>query len=114
MIKCLNDCFENKKIASFFCNQNDTNLHLTGYVEKFNESELLIAHVSAHGYYDGYILKHLEDIYRIDYDGEYENKIEKLYKVKNQKHSSIDTFNQDEDVYKRQGGEWTGVLKLYD
>lgn len=90
-------CYENRKVASFYCNQSDVTLHLTGYVEKFNESEVLIAHISEHGYYDGYILKHEEDIFRIDYDGAYEKKIEKLYIAKRQLHPHIDTFLDDKD-----------------
>lgn len=97
MLKAINYCYQNKKIASFYCNQADSEIHLTGYVEKFNESEILIAHISANGYYDGFILIHTDDIYRIDYDGDYEKKIEKLYHLKKQSHQPIDTFTQGED-----------------
>lgn len=97
MIKSIDYLYKNKKIASFYCNQDDTRMHLTGFIEKFNESEILIAHISAHGYYDGYILKRIEDVYRIDYDGAYENKIEKLYSLRKQLYHPIDTFDPDEE-----------------
>lgn len=74
---------------SFYCNPDDTDAHLTGYIEKFNEDELLIAHISSHGCYDGFILKRVTDVYRMDYDGEYEKKIERLYKIKKQSHSTV-------------------------
>jgi len=96
MLRSIKYCYDNKLIASFYCNQNDTNGHLTGYIEKYNESEILIAHISMHGYYDGFILKHIEDIYRIDYGGEYEQKIENLYVLKKQTSRHIDTFCEDD------------------
>ena len=97
MIQIMKYCFENRKIVSVYSNEEDTTMHLTGYIEKFNESELLLAHISAHGYYDGYILKHIEDIYRMDYGGSYERKIEELYLLKKQTHPPIDTFQEGEE-----------------
>ena len=52
-----------------------------------NDSEVLIAHISPNGYYDGYVLKHIEEVYRVEYDGEYEKRIEKLYRAKGQAHN---------------------------
>ncbi len=98
MLKSIEYCFNHKKISSFYCNKENTNLHLTGYIARYNDSEILISHINSHGNYDGFILKHIEDIYRIDYDGEYENRIERLYKLKNQSHNIINTFNSDEEI----------------
>ena len=58
----------------------------------------MIAHISRNGYYDGYILRRTDDVYRIDYDGEYEKKIGVLYKVKEQKHKAVDIKN-DESLF---------------
>lgn len=74
MLKSLNYCYKNKKAVSLFCNRNDTEQHLTGFIGKVNDSEVLIYHITNCGYYDGYILKRIDDIFRIDYEGEYEKK----------------------------------------
>lgn len=95
MIDMIKHCYEKKKIASFYYDAADTNAHLTGYIDQFNETELLIAHISEHGYYDGFILKKVEDLYRIDCGGEYEQKIENLYYSKKQTHRVIQKNYRD-------------------
>ncbi len=77
-------CLENKRIISIYSDKDNTDLHLTGYVVSINDKEILISHITSYGEYDGFILQHLDNIYRVDYDGEYEKKIEKLYKLKKQ------------------------------
>ena len=79
MLKSIDYCFRNKIVASFYCNGGGKCEVLVGYIERYNDDEILIAHISSHGNYDGFILKHLADIYRIEYAGKYEKKIEKLY-----------------------------------
>lgn len=93
MNKIIEYCYKNRIIASFYCNENDSNAHLTGYIENYNETELLIAHISYYGMYDGYILKRIDDIYRIDFGGKYETKVEKLYRYKKQSHESINILD---------------------
>lgn len=89
MKKIIEKCFKEYKIASFYFDKEDNCKHLTGFIHQYNESELLIAHITPRGEYDGYILNSIDNLYRIEFDGEYETKIERLYKLKNQKHSSI-------------------------
>lgn len=90
MQKILNYLQTHKKVASFYYDPADTDVHLTGYVLAFNEDELLIAHITPYGYKDGFILKRISAIYHIDYDGKYEHKIEKLYRLNQQVHEKID------------------------
>ena len=82
-------CFENKKIGSFYCDLQNTEAHYTGYINAYNEREVVISHITPAGLYDGYILRRIEDFHRIDYDGSYEKKIEKLYQLRKQKHDQI-------------------------
>lgn len=89
MHKILQDCVNSKKIVSLYFNRDSPFSHLTGRVLQTNDTELLIAHISAHGYYDGFILKQVNDLYRIDMDGKYEQKIERLYCEKSQSHPLI-------------------------
>lgn len=94
MLKSIQYCFKNNKVVSLYCDQEDTNSHLTGYINYYNNSELLISHINKRGEYDGFIIKHLEDVYRIHYDGDYEKKIEILYKLKTQTHPIIDAKDE--------------------
>lgn len=90
MIKTIEYCYKNKIPVSFFCNRNYTTKHHTGYIESYNENEIIIAHITPTGLYDGYIYEMIDNIFRIDYDSVYEKKIEKLYKLKKQKHDPIE------------------------
>lgn len=70
-------------IASF--SWGDCGMHV-GKVLGWNEDEILIAHISAGGYYDGYVLRPLDGLFHVTYGGKYEHKIEKLYIEKEQHH----------------------------
>lgn len=94
MIEKIQLCFEKRKVVSLYYDLNNMDAHLTGYIEGFSGEEILVAHISSHGLYDGYILKRIDEIYRIDYDGKYEKKIERLYTIKQQSHKKI-PFNND-------------------
>lgn len=89
MTSVLQECVKNQAVASLYFDRNEPFSHLTGRVLQANENELLVAHISAHGCYDGFILKRVDDLYRIDTDGKYEQKIEQLYSKKRQSHPSI-------------------------
>ncbi|MEG2081278.1 MAG: hypothetical protein RRZ68_06940 [Oscillospiraceae bacterium] len=89
MVTTIDYCFRNNKVVSFYFDKEDNQVHLTGLIQCYNENEILISHISPRGEYDGFILKKIDDLYRIDYDGEYEKKIQQLYELKNQSHSVI-------------------------
>ena len=86
MQSVIKNCCDNKFVSSIYTDQI---YHLTGFILVSTDEYVVISHINAHGLYDGYILKRTEDIYRIDYDGKYEKKIEALYLLKNQTHDLI-------------------------
>ncbi len=94
MLKSIQYCYKNNKVVSFYLDKEDTNSHLTGYINCYNDNEILISHITARGEYDGFILKRVGEVYRIDYDGEYEKKIEMLYKLKLQTHARFDASDK--------------------
>lgn len=98
MLRSINHCYQNKKLATFYCEEGESQKLFCGYVEKYNNSEILIAHISPHGYYDGLILMHIEDIWRVDYDGDYEKKIGRLYKLREQSHKHIHAIDMGEEI----------------
>jgi len=67
-----------KEIVSVYSNLTDTTKFCTGIVLGISEEHLLIAHVTPKGMYDGIMLKKLENIYRVDFGGRYEEKIRRL------------------------------------
>lgn len=89
MIDLCKECFEEKLVGSFYWNDADPEQHLTGYVSALNEEEIVIAHISPNGFYDGFILLHLEDLFRVDIQGQYENRIARLYALRKQHHPEL-------------------------
>lgn len=85
-------CYENQKVVSLYLDKDETCSHLTGYIYNYNDSEILVAHMNPRGEYDGFVFEYVCNIYRIDYDGEYEDKIKTLYKLKKQSHPQIENF----------------------
>ena len=68
----LQDCIRTQKVASLYFDKENPFSHLTGRILQIRQNEVLIAHISMHGCYDGYILKRIDDLYRVDVDGKYE------------------------------------------
>ena len=97
MKKLIEKVFKNKSFVSFYDDVSDSEKHYTGMINAFDETVVLISHANARGEYDGYILKRIDDIFRIDFDGKYENKIKNLYNIKKQNHK-LRIDNSDEIV----------------
>ena len=55
-------------------------------IEAVDTDYFVIAEISRTGLYDGYVIKRVEDIFRVDVDCEYERKYRGLYEAKKQKH----------------------------
>lgn len=82
----------NHLIASIYHDDTSPDAHLTGYIVATDDTCCVIAHISSHGLYDGYIIIPVERIYRIDYNGSYEEKIKQLYNARGQAHKSMDNI----------------------
>ena len=96
MFQLLSKCIDQKETVSFYCDSNNPATHLTGFVAACTNDEVLISHISKEGNYDGFILIHSRDLYRIDFGGKYETKIKELYDLKKQSHPPLP---QDESIY---------------
>ena len=94
----LQDCIRTQKVASLYFDKDNPFSHLTGRILQIRQNEVLIAHISMHGCYDGYILKRIDDLYRVDVDGKYEQKIGRLYSIKGQSHPPISIDASDRSL----------------
>ena len=87
---------ESHNMVSIYCDSERPASHLTGYIIAFSDEAMLIQHVSKEGRYDGFVLIHPWDVFRIDCGGQYEQKIQMLYTCKNQSHPQ---FSVGENPY---------------
>ena len=89
MKKQLIACIESNNIVSIYCDINRPNTHLTGFIDNYSEEALVVRHISKEGHYDGFIMVDPCDIYRVDYNSEYEKKVGALYLHKGQSHPNL-------------------------
>ena len=89
MIDLCKKCFELNCVGSFFCDASRPDMHLTGYVDAYNEDQILIKHISPDGYYDGFVLVHISDLIRVNILGQYEKRIAALFAIRKQSHPSL-------------------------
>lgn len=87
MIDNLLHCYREKILVSIYCDLDDKQKHYSGYIIGIDDDMFFLAHISRNGRYDGYILRPIKDIYRIDYNGKYEKKLEMLNKMRTQSHN---------------------------
>ena len=90
IINSIKFCRDKRKVANVYLDKEDTCHHLTGYITACNDDEVLIAHINTRGEYDGFVYEYASNVYRVEYDGEYENKIGTLYKLKHQSHPQFE------------------------
>jgi hypothetical protein len=59
-------------------------------------------HITPEGLSDGYIVRRLDDIFRIDFNGKYEKRIDLLYKLQQQNHESLfeEQTKKNSDLFK--------------
>lgn len=97
IINKLNELKGNKKIASFYTNENDTSKFSVGYIVDFNNDYIAFALISPEGLNDGFALKETSSIIRINIEGKYENKILTLSKYHKTIHENL-VFKEDNFV----------------
>ena len=83
---------KNNLVAIYTDEENPENFNV-GFVAAINENDIIIKHVAPSGSYDGFILKKTAEIFQIEYEGGYINKIEKLYRLQTKRHSRFPISN---------------------
>jgi hypothetical protein len=80
----------NKVSISLYTDKEDTSKFSFGFVQGISDDWVLLASISPFGFYDGFIIKRYEDVYRCECNDKYGEKIRKLYQLRRQKHSIVD------------------------
>lgn len=76
-------------IVSLYTDPDDAKHCYTGFIVDWDNEHVLLAHISWRGLYDGYYLRRIDDILYMEVNGEYEEKIHKLYRRKKQSHKKL-------------------------
>lgn len=95
MKNLLKNCLNNHKVVSLYFDREDNGTHLTGFINSFNTRDIVVAHITPRGEYDGFILKRMNSLYRAECDGAYEKKIGQLYEIKRSSHLYFKAENEN-------------------
>jgi hypothetical protein len=82
----LNRSIKENVMISVFSNENEPDKCSTGFIETISDEQFVMKHVTPNGKYDGYAIRKLDDIFRIDFNGDYERRLSLLYNLQNQSH----------------------------
>lgn len=69
---------KNKKLVSLYSNVENKDAFNVGFIVDYDSKFLLLNSISEYGKYDGILLIYIDDIFRIDIDSNYENKLLRL------------------------------------
>lgn len=69
---------KNKKLVSLYSNVENKDTFNVGFIVDYDSKFLLLNSISEYGKYDGILLIYIDDIFRIDIDSNYENKLLRL------------------------------------
>ena len=79
ILKQVNEC---GILTAIYTNKNDYDKFSVGYILSVAEDSFLTKHLSTRGEFDGYSVRKVDDVYRVETNGLYLHKIEQLYKQK--------------------------------
>lgn len=89
MIEQLKEICVEEKFVSIYTNYADSDRFCYGKILSVNEEEILLYLISPNGEYDGLSVRNTNDVFRVEYGGEYEKKMLSLISDDN-----LDYFEQ--------------------
>lgn len=78
MLNILNKIYSTQKTVSIYTNGDETDKFNFGKVIALNDEQIAVQMISPNGEYDGVIVMNIEKVIRIETDGQYELKMQKL------------------------------------
>ena len=75
---------ENESPVALYSNVENPRAFLAGWVEAVSNDHVVLRHLSPEGRYDGYVLKYLDSIFRVDTEGRYLERLSFLFGARKQ------------------------------
>ena len=75
---------ENGSPVALYCNIDSPRAFLAGWVEAVSGEHVVLRHLSPEGRYDGFVLKYMESIFRVDTEGRYIERLSYLFNARGQ------------------------------
>lgn len=89
-------------IVSIYSNWNEPEKCAVGFVEDISDEQISLKHITPHGLNDGYVIRKLDDIFRVDLNGQYEKRLLILYNLQGQNHANLlqNKTKKDSNLFK--------------
>ena len=97
MLNTLHQLKDTQKLCEIFA-KTDTDLFYQGYITAIDDQYAVIAYVSNEGFADGFTMFRLENLNHLEYSTDFDLRIDRLYHLRNQKHSNLH-FKNNIDIF---------------
>ena len=77
---------ETGQLVSLYCAPRRPTTNVQGMVDFVSTDDVLLRSVTGRGLYDGFVLRRLEDVYRVEYGGDYEQRVSYLFQRREHRH----------------------------
>lgn len=81
--------------VAVYTNKEDTREVRCGLVQGLSDDFLLLAQITSHGFYEGYLTQRLPDIYRLENGERYDQRLYRLYTLRGQTHPPVEEKTGD-------------------
>jgi hypothetical protein len=81
--------------VSLYTDNKDTEKYSFGFIQRVSDDWVLLASISPFGFYDGFVIKKHENVYRCESKDKYGERIYQLYQLRKQKHSIVDVVSNN-------------------
>lgn len=95
LLQCLFSICKDEKIALIYTNLQETQKFSAGIVSEVFDNEIIINHFLPNGNYDGYIVKKITDIFKVELDSKYAAKVMKLSRMNDNKHDRLPRVDEN-------------------
>ncbi|TCS92077.1 hypothetical protein [Hazenella coriacea] len=89
IMSVLKRSFEEGLMVSVYSNRYQPEKSSVGFIDSLTTEQFVMKHVTPEGISDGYIIRRIEDVFRVDVSGEYERRLELLYSIQKQQHEDF-------------------------
>ncbi|MDF1494829.1 hypothetical protein [Caproiciproducens sp. CPB-2] len=89
LLTCLAVLNRDKEIVLIYTNAEQTQNFSAGVISEIFDNEVIISHYLPNGKYDGYVVKQISNIYKIETDSKYVKKIKILGKINKTKYDQL-------------------------
>ncbi len=88
-LSILREAYKRNDMVAVYTDPSHPECAIVGYIDSLSAKQIAMKHVTPEGISDGYVIRRIEDVFRVDVNGEYERRLAQLYQLQNQQHEDL-------------------------